>query len=926
VIRTTLIFFFLVVLQFEAFGQQPYLHEVDVDLTQIVLDIEQDSTGVLWMLHDKGLLRYDGYEITPFDSPIDSAAKLSCAALFGSKIYIGSSAGVLFEFDLHTRSYTPRLSLEDHEAITSIAIHPTGDLLVSQNAVGLIRLPRTSSTGHLLESSPKFVYDMLWINADSCVIATDTGLVLWEKEANTFNEIGDLEYNITTHLALSPSGELWASDYNKGVMKVDFNSSQQIYYPLFEAQRILDLTVSTNDVIISTKAGLLALSPNGEWIRWEGAQISIRNAGALFIDDEYNLWASTKHDGLFKGSLYFKAIDLDLPAEVQAMAWWENKLWLGTSNGLYLWKRGSAACELTLANANITCFYPRTSVLLVGTLGHGLIAVDVDGKNIASIPNQYGADDSVLSLFETEKNKILISTLSGILELHEKGSLGQWSLKKSSFTEALKKNYVLSMIERNGETWFANDKAGISRYKDGALTNFSILNGNKIGSAYSMNVASDQRLWLSSEQEGLLYIDGDSLTKWQSPHFYQPTYYSVVTDYPGKLLLIGETSVDLYDSERHEMVSFSNEIGLGSEECFLNNFASENGRLWFMHNKRLWYFNLPPSGARTKAVTVIDELEVNLDPVSLDRNNFSHFENNFKFRVSGVLHKNTERLFYFYKLEGFDDDWRVTQDREISYPHLPAGEYSFVIHSSHDELSPPVADIVYSFEIQGPFYFAWWSIALLLAVFITLFLIVDRRRRKNLWMAAELKRLKTETQLINLKSQLNPHFLFNSFNTMIGLVEEDPARGIQFMEHLTEFYRGVLEIGEKEKIALSQEVELLKSYVHLLQERFGEAIDIVIEEHNSSGLIPPLTLQMLVENAVKHNVVSIHSPLHISIGRRDNYIIVKNNLNLKQGTSIASFGIGLSNIKSRYALLEADQVIIEQTDEFFEVKVPVIGP
>jgi ligand-binding sensor domain-containing protein len=112
VIRTTLIFFFLVVLQFEAFGQQPYLHEVDVDLTQIVLDIEQDSTGVLWMLHDKGLLRYDGYEITPFDSPIDSAAKLSCAALFGSKIYIGSSAGVLFEFDLHTRSYTPRLSLE----------------------------------------------------------------------------------------------------------------------------------------------------------------------------------------------------------------------------------------------------------------------------------------------------------------------------------------------------------------------------------------------------------------------------------------------------------------------------------------------------------------------------------------------------------------------------------------------------------------------------------------------------------------------------------------------------------------------------------------------------------------------------------------------------------------------------------------------
>jgi LytS/YehU family sensor histidine kinase len=161
---------------------------------------------------------------------------------------------------------------------------------------------------------------------------------------------------------------------------------------------------------------------------------------------------------------------------------------------------------------------------------------------------------------------------------------------------------------------------------------------------------------------------------------------------------------------------------------------------------------------------------------------------------------------------------------------------------------------------------------------------------------------------------------------MIGLVEEDPARGIQFMEHLTEFYRGVLEIGEKEKIALSQEVELLKSYVHLLQERFGEAIDIVIEEHNSSGLIPPLTLQMLVENAVKHNVVSIHSPLHISIGRRDNYIIVKNNLNLKQGNSIASFGIGLSNIKSRYALLEADQVIIEQTDEFFEVKVPVIGP
>jgi len=185
---------------------------------------------------------------------------------------------------------------------------------------------------------------------------------------------------------------------------------------------------------------------------------------------------------------------------------------------------------------------------------------------------------------------------------------------------------------------------------------------------------------------------------------------------------------------------------------------------------------------------------------------------------------------------------------------------------------------------------------------------------------------KTETaKFESLKSQIDPHFLFNSLNVLTSLIGENPKQAERFTTKLSKVYRYVLEQRNKELIPLSEELRFAKTYMELLQMRFEEGIEFEIpdETSNEDLKIVPLSLQLLLENAVKHNVVSSNKPLVLRIFEDDGVLIIENNVNPKEAVG-KSTKVGLKNITDRYRLLTKRNVGIINDKRTFRVSLPLL--
>jgi hypothetical protein len=217
--------------------------------------------------------------------------------------------------------------------------------------------------------------------------------------------------------------------------------------------------------------------------------------------------------------------------------------------------------------------------------------------------------------------------------------------------------------------------------------------------------------------------------------------------------------------------------------------------------------------------------------------------------------------------------------------------------------------------------------ALIITFFISLFFhgrsfLIEWRRS-----AVEAERYQKESMTAtyeSLKSQVNPHFLFNSLNALTNLVYEDQDKAANFIKQLSEVYRYVLDTRDKEVVPLEDEIKFLKAYSYLQEIRFGDKLLIEISVNGLKSMVAPLALQMLIENAVKHNEVSEENPLCVKIYNQSTFIVVENSLRKKSRVGESSSGLGLENISRRYEFLSNDKVVIEQSADKFLVKIPVI--
>ncbi len=200
-----------------------------------------------------------------------------------------------------------------------------------------------------------------------------------------------------------------------------------------------------------------------------------------------------------------------------------------------------------------------------------------------------------------------------------------------------------------------------------------------------------------------------------------------------------------------------------------------------------------------------------------------------------------------------------------------------------------------------------------------------RRWKESLLLTEKMKSENMASQLNSLKAQLDPHFLFNSLNVLSSLIKKDTEKAELFIEDFAKVYRYVLDVKDEMVVMLNQELKFLESYTNLQKIRFGDALMISVQINPRPMILflPPLCLQELVSNAVKHNEVSKERPLKIEIFNQGDTLMVRNNLQ-RRDEDVDSTGVGIENIKKRYSLLCDKVPGFEATEQYFTTKVPLL--
>lgn len=205
-------------------------------------------------------------------------------------------------------------------------------------------------------------------------------------------------------------------------------------------------------------------------------------------------------------------------------------------------------------------------------------------------------------------------------------------------------------------------------------------------------------------------------------------------------------------------------------------------------------------------------------------------------------------------------------------------------------------------------------------------IFLNDERIYNLITVEQLNIAKARAELEALKNQIDPHFIFNALNTLSYLIIKDPPSARLYNDTLAKVYRYILSNKEKDLVLLKEEIEFISNYFYLIKIRFSDSVNMMIEINDLGAedfLIPPISMQALIENAIKHNDFNDKFPLGITVSISSNYVVIKNQVNPKKYAVPAS-GIGLNNLDNRYKLITKKNIVIENNFKMFIVKLPIL--
>lgn len=950
---------FFIICSITSFAQRPFFRELIVDRLHDEIKVNtlfQSEEGFVYAGTNQGMYRYDGFTFKNISGE-NKLNDLHLTAITSGglrEFYSGSEKGEI----IHWINEKPfRITSPFHSPVRSLFLDTDQTLWVATYGEGIFY--RSSNIWHRLTGLPDpFIYSLTRHPTGALLAGTDGGLVVINKQTTPFtyfvyNSTHGLPDNIVRSIGIMPDGEVLLGMQEKGVCRFNLTKKK---FSLIEAAEnwsfgpVNVMTLLQNEFWLGTdNYGVVDYEFRGDRrIRNfnSGTDLPFAKVNALLRDSEGNVWIAGENKLIispgekveFVNEISGKGID-----SIQAITSCpDGYIWFSTPAGLYRFdylakdtdRLMHYEVDKKLKRLHIVSLYEDDlENLWIGTFDNGLYCMNTANGSVKKFSEKDGLPNANVISIHGRGESIWLATLGGVVECRRVPVTG----KKGQFPYALRSiengpvfnGFVYDIYEDSkGRLWMATDGKGVMMYDGKSIHEYNLPGNARV--VYSIEEDFFGNIWFSTQHNGIYRFDGKSFRNFNlSNGLSEVEIYGLSVDNVGNILAINRKGIDIINSRTFDVENIGEESGFKQLEADLNSIARDRkGGVWIGTRTGIVRFFNYALGTRNKPNLVIQRvLTFMKQDVGLKDTVFEYNQNNISIEYTGLWYTHPDLVTYRYRVKGYSNDWIPTRDRIVTFPNLPPGTYTFEVMAGLEGQFRHASFARYTFIVRKALWKELWFQMALVAVLAVLIIVFIRDRDDRFRRMESLKKEKVEYQYATLKSQVNPHFLFNSFNTLIAIIENDADKAIDYVEKLSDYFRNMVQHRDKDLISLDEELKMVETYYFLQQKRFGDHLKLhmeIPEDWKTRFGLPPLSLQLLIENAVKHNVVSHEAPLDIHVSATENHsLLIRNNLNPKIKPD-PSTGIGLDNIVNRFQILAGEDVKVSTEGNEFIVRIPLI--
>ncbi len=929
-------------------AQAPLFRTITYDIEKKgtkLLTIFQESRGPLWLGTSMGMCRYDGINFRYLDK--DSNQVTAIGETANGVLWMGHENGII---EYTSGSGIERLRMPEHPSsrITRILPDPLQRIWFSTYGEGLYCYDG-KSLHHFDVSdglSDNMVYDIEWQDDSTVWAATDLGITRCRfnkgiRKEGTINATQGLPDNIVRCLSNDAMGKIWIGLQDKGICYFDKHSGT-IQIPAEASNwhfgQVNDILVSKKEILIATEEdGVVEIHPGLPALNKmkPAGEKKIAAVEQLLLDRNEQVWMVSDNTLSLANCNHFQIIEIPVAYQDPVKAITTDKdgrIWFANKKGVFTKKDNNSPVEQVRINQkmdypSIVCLYAdKHGTIWIGTYNDGIYRYTPYNGETKHYTKADGLVDNNVFSIAGKGDQLWLGTLGGASSFD--GTTAQPKFNNYTRENGLSNNFVYNVYaDSKDNIWFSTDGGGISRLGTDGFHHYNNIPGLTKNIVYTSAEDIYGNIWFTGLNAGLFCFDGKSFRHYSIKNgLHDNEILNLVPDNKGNLLLSHPEGLELFNIRRELFTFYGEESGFNEINPEINaSCKTTNGNILIGSSDKIIVYY--PSETRYTQLPqlVMNDVQLFFKPVEAnDQHVFEHDENHLTFNFAGLWYVNPSAVNYVYQLEGNSTDWISTRDHSISFPNLRPGDYVFRVKASINNDFRFAPMITWRFRILQPYWRKTWFVAcLLLIAGLAVFYLV-RLRFRFLQAKQEKEKQRLAAQLMMLKNQLNPHFLFNSFNTLMNIIDKDKQMAMEFTEKLSDFYRELALLQDKDLISIAEEVTLLKNYIYLQQKRFGNnlRLKLNISEEYLLYQIPPMTLQLLAENAIKHNSITAESPLLISVESAQSFLVVANNIN-RHPIKVSSAGIGLSNIRQRVQMQTGQDINIIENEQEFNVIIPI---
>lgn len=944
---------------FTAGAQQPFAETIHIDRQKDGININvlhQLPDSYLLIGTNAGLYNYDGYHARPVPST-DSLA-IDVRSIYTDSrgtTWLGYRNGKIMQMAVDSiRNF---VSEEGHPAVSVTAITETPDSLIWFGTYGEGIYYWNGERQFNINTDDgipdNYIYDLVSDRYGNCWAGTDRGIVRCsiinnEKVIKTYGTAEGLSDLIVMSLCLDQSGKVWFGTYEKGIGFIDPESGK-ISMPA----NISDWPFGAVESLISYGGMLWAGTKHSGIIEYDPHSGTSRNLSKypdlgpstrineLYADGQMNIWVASYGKLIRTGGMAYSFISTEESGQSPTALLVDNNNNIFSAYGQELYKRNKAGREygqpekviLTSSiNSIISLYEDKDGMIWIGTFGDGVLIYDPVKQKEMLINESSGLVNGNILSIDGSADAVWLATLQGATKVRFEGDgnifEGSFTLSHFGEKEGLANNFIYKVFPDSRErVWFGTDGNGLFFFEHDSIYSYQALPELSDLVVYSITEDRSNNIWFSTARHGIYRAGDKPLHYGRGQGIQMEDIRGIMADASGNLIITYDEGVDILNIATDHRLNISSEIAGNIEGLSLNALFTRDNEAWLGARGKILKLNTALMPDKPVPPTIISKLRLFNKSIPMrDGLRLKHNENYLSFDYAGIWFMDPEQIRYQIKMEGNDIGWINTTNRTAAYGNLAPGSYTFMVRASADANFEHTRTARFSFIIAKPFTSTIWFYMIIISGLAGLLILIIKIRERNLRHIKDLEKEKILFEFETLKSQINPHFLFNSFSTLASIIEDNKMMAVEYVQQLSDFFRKILENRDRDLIPLEEELMMISKYIDIQKKRFGKSLilETNIPPEVNQSLVPPLVIQLLIENAIKHNIISLQRPLTIKIGYANSRLIIRNNLQPKQDAA-ASTGLGLENIRRRYSLLARKKIIVHMDKKEFIVELPLIN-